>query len=220
MLNNKYRVHEVAKDFGRNSKEISDILTQYASAPKNHMQPLDDRELSIIFDYLTQHNQVESMESIFADVYHEAQARGETGPERRAPERRAKGPEPSPRGSVPPRRTRDSRRRARSSSPPPQPNAAPKGRSGGQSAQQNPGGSNRPGSRVPEKKIVDTRKAGNVNLEKYDERLEQLAPEKEAERNEGRKAEVPGPQRQPAQGRQFRQQAQAGGAGPDAPPPA
>ena len=80
MLNNKYRVHEVAKDFGRNSKEISDILTQYASAPKNHMQPLDDRELSIIFDYLTQHNQVESMESIFADVYHEPKPAAKPAP--------------------------------------------------------------------------------------------------------------------------------------------
>ena len=68
MLNNKYRVHEVAKDFGKNSKEIADILTNYASAPKNHMQPLGDGELSVIFDYLTQHNQVESVESIYADV--------------------------------------------------------------------------------------------------------------------------------------------------------
>ncbi|HJB04098.1 MAG TPA: translation initiation factor IF-2, partial [Candidatus Evtepia excrementipullorum] len=33
----------------------------------------------------------------------------------------------------------------------------------------------RPGSRVPEKKLVDTRKAGNVNLDKYDEKLENLA---------------------------------------------
>lgn len=42
MLNNKYRVHEVAKDFKKNSKEITDILTKYATAPKNHMQVLED----------------------------------------------------------------------------------------------------------------------------------------------------------------------------------
>ena len=41
LLNTKYRVHEVAKDFGRNSKEIVDILTEYATAPKNHMQALE-----------------------------------------------------------------------------------------------------------------------------------------------------------------------------------
>lgn len=67
----KYRVHEVAKDFNRSTKEITDILTKYATTPKNHMQVLEDRELSIIFDYLTQHNQVQSIESIYADTYHE-----------------------------------------------------------------------------------------------------------------------------------------------------
>ena len=64
----KYRVHEVAKDFGVPSKVIVEILTQYASAPKNHMQVLEDEELSIIFEYLTQHNQVESIAEIFADT--------------------------------------------------------------------------------------------------------------------------------------------------------
>ena len=41
-LDNKYRVHEVAKDFGVSTKEITEILTKYRSAPKNHMQVLDD----------------------------------------------------------------------------------------------------------------------------------------------------------------------------------
>ena len=48
----KYRVHEVAKDFKINSKDITKILTDYATAPKNHMQILEDDELSIIFEYL------------------------------------------------------------------------------------------------------------------------------------------------------------------------
>ena len=38
----KYRVHEVAKDFGMTSKEITQILTDYATTPKNHMQVLED----------------------------------------------------------------------------------------------------------------------------------------------------------------------------------
>ena len=74
LLNNKYRVHEVAKDFKKNSKEITDILTKYATAPKNHMQVLEDRELSLIFEYLTQHNQVDNIESIYAEVYREPKA--------------------------------------------------------------------------------------------------------------------------------------------------
>ncbi|MTS90581.1 translation initiation factor IF-2, partial [Pseudoflavonifractor sp. BIOML-A4] len=73
-LLNKYRVHEVAKDFGMKSNDVADILTKYAQTPKNHMQVLEEKELSIIFDYLTQHNQVQSVESIYADVYHEPKA--------------------------------------------------------------------------------------------------------------------------------------------------
>ena len=68
---NKYRVHEVAKDFGIPTKTVTEILTKYASAPKNHMQVLSDEELSIIFDYLTQHNQVSGIEVIFSEVYQE-----------------------------------------------------------------------------------------------------------------------------------------------------
>ena len=33
-IENKYRVHEVAKDFNRNTKDITDILTQYSKTPK------------------------------------------------------------------------------------------------------------------------------------------------------------------------------------------
>ena len=49
-LDFKYRIHEVAKDFGMASKDISQILTDYAAAPKNHMQVLEDAELDIIFE--------------------------------------------------------------------------------------------------------------------------------------------------------------------------
>ena len=64
----KYRVHEVAKDFGLPTKTITEILTKYVAAPKNHMQVLTDHELSVIFDYLTQKNPVSSIQDIFADV--------------------------------------------------------------------------------------------------------------------------------------------------------
>ena len=72
----KYPIHKVAKDFKHGSKElpskeVMDILTQYGHPPKNHMQPLTEQELSIVFEYLTQHNQVESIASIYEDVYHE-----------------------------------------------------------------------------------------------------------------------------------------------------
>ena len=63
----KYRIHEVAKDFGKSSKEISEILTEYATTPKNHMQVLENGELDLIFEYLTQHNQIESIAEVFAE---------------------------------------------------------------------------------------------------------------------------------------------------------
>ena len=62
----KYRVHEVAKDFGMSSKAITEILTAYATTPKNHMQVLERPELDVIFEYLTQHHQVGSIAEIFA----------------------------------------------------------------------------------------------------------------------------------------------------------
>ena len=155
MLNNKYRVHEVAKDFNKNSKEITDILTKYATAPKNHMQPLEDKELSLIFEYLTQHNQVESIESIYADVYREPKPA-----EPKAEPKNDKTAAPAAKPQQP--AAKPAQNEAPAAKPAPQPEQ-PK-------PQQN-----RPATRVPEKKVVDTRKSGNVNLEKYDQRLEDLA---------------------------------------------
>lgn len=160
MLNNKYRVHEVAKDLNRNSKEITDILTQYATTPKNHMQPLSDRELSLIFEYLTQHNQVESIESIYADVYREPKP---------APAPKAETKEEKPKQQP----------QQQSAKPAQNGGGAAKGAAPAEAPKQQPQAQaqqpNRPGARIPEKKVVDTRKGGNVNLEKYDERLENLA---------------------------------------------
>lgn len=63
-IENKYRVHEVAKDFGVSTKEITEILTEYCTTPKNHMQVLGDEELSVIFEYMTQHHQVADLEQV------------------------------------------------------------------------------------------------------------------------------------------------------------
>jgi len=62
----KYRVHEVAKDFKVQTKKITEILTKYATTPKNHMHILSVRELDIIFEFLTANNQIESIEEVFA----------------------------------------------------------------------------------------------------------------------------------------------------------
>ena len=83
----KYRVHEVAKDLGLSSKVITEILTKHATAPKNHMQVLDDNELSIIFEVLTQEHQCADMDELM-QVFEQPKA-----PEKAAPRaRRAQGP--------------------------------------------------------------------------------------------------------------------------------
>ncbi|MBO4331394.1 MAG: translation initiation factor IF-2 N-terminal domain-containing protein, partial [Oscillospiraceae bacterium] len=64
----KYRIHEVAKDFKTTSKAITEIVTKYSAAPKNHMQVLTDEELNIVFEYLTFHNQIESLDAVFAEA--------------------------------------------------------------------------------------------------------------------------------------------------------
>ena len=61
----KYRICDVAKDFNVVSKVISQIMTDYVAKPKSHMQALDVPELDIIFEYMTQHNQVENLADIF-----------------------------------------------------------------------------------------------------------------------------------------------------------
>ena len=150
----KYRVHEVAKDFGLPTKTITEILTKYAETPKNHMQVLTDQELSLIFEYLTQHNQVSSIQTIFADTYQEpAKEAKKAEPSKAAQPAQSQGGKPAQ--SAPAKQQ-------------PQQGAAAK-----PAVQQ-------PVSRVPQKKIVDTRKGGDVNLAKYDERLEDLGGERGA----------------------------------------
>ena len=160
----KYRVHEVAKDFGLPTKTITEILTKYVAAPKNHMQVLSDHELSVIFDYLTQHNQVSNIQVIFADTYQEKKE------EPAAPAQKAQ--------SAPQKEEKKPAEQAvRQSAPQPAaPAAQPRPQGNGQQSQQpKPQGAvQQPQSRVPQKKIVDTRKGGDVNLAKYDERLEDL----------------------------------------------
>ena len=131
-VGNKYRVHEVAKDFGVPTKQIAEILTKYAETPKNHMQVLGDRELSLIFESLTQHNQVSGIQAIYADAAKPAEKKAEP-----AAKQQPAGKKPEP--------------------------------------EKKPQPEKKPVSRVPQTKVVDTRKAAAVNMDKYDEKLQDMA---------------------------------------------
>ena len=167
----KYPIHKVAKDFKRGSKElpskeIMDILTQYGHPPKNHMQPLTDQELSIVFEYLTQHNQVDSIESIYADVYHEPAAAKSAAP---APKQPAQSQQQAKSANSQPAKQPAQNQSA----------AKPAAQSAKPQGQTQAPASNKPASRTPAKKVVDTRGGQAVNLEKYDERLENFTTERQ-----------------------------------------
>ncbi len=152
----KYRIHEVAKDFNMTSKVISEILTEYASAPKNHMQVLENHELDLIFEYLTQHNQMESIAEVFAVPA--------------APKAPEKKPAPQQQG----------KQNAPQQQAKPQQNAPKAQQGAAQQAAPQPKKEQKPHvpRQVAEKRIVDTRGNTNTDLSKYDEKFDNLAGER------------------------------------------
>ena len=174
----KYRVHEVAKDFKIPTKKINEILTKYATTPKNHMHILSVQELDIIFEYLTINNQIESIEEIFASSSGTAAA-------------------PAPAG-----KTGDDKTTDKSASPTPQTGAgssptaatAQVGTSSGTSDESSDAAARRPQKKAdkpfmphkaPQKRVVDTSGA-TINMSKYDERLDNLVPERAERMSRGK----------------------------------
>ncbi|MBR7122644.1 MAG: translation initiation factor IF-2 [Oscillospiraceae bacterium] len=62
----KYRLKEVAADFGVATKEIAQVMEKFFEKPKSNTQVLTEEELNVVFDYMTQTNQIESLEVVFA----------------------------------------------------------------------------------------------------------------------------------------------------------
>jgi len=62
----KYRVKEVAADFGIAPKEVSEIIGKFMEKPKSYSQVLNDAELNVVFDYMTQKNQIKDIAQVFA----------------------------------------------------------------------------------------------------------------------------------------------------------
>ena len=62
----KFKVSDVAKDFGKNNKDIINILSEYCDGPaKKANTVLEENELNILFDKLTSDNSVESLDNYF-----------------------------------------------------------------------------------------------------------------------------------------------------------
>lgn len=198
----KYRLHEVAKDLNLQNKDVIDLLAKYSDTPKKHMTALTDEELNIVFDYFTQKNQVESFDDYFKDTTKTVAAQE---PEIKEPEPAIKeepaaaAPRPEPAKPAPkrsegaPKPQRQVQQRPAPQHQAPQPHKPAKD-SKPQQAQQpaqpkqpeekfnfpvRTPKTDKPKVEQPRKEItvrhVDTR-AAQVELDKYNERYEQIAP--------------------------------------------
>ncbi|HIX31546.1 MAG TPA: translation initiation factor IF-2 [Firmicutes bacterium] len=162
-LTNKIKVHDIAKSFNLPSKEIMNILSEYSTPPKSHSAVMSEEEISIVLDYLTQKHQISSIEVVFADAF-SAEAEQPKAEKSEKAEKAAgtkeTGDGQSAKGAAPAAKKESDGKAPRADTP--------------------------ISSRVPKTKIVDTRKAANVNLDKYDERLQDMAENFKAGQRAGR----------------------------------
>jgi len=150
----KYRVHEVAKDFKLPTKKITEILTKYATTPKNHMQVLTKGELDIIFEYLTFNNQIESIEEVYAVASPPATPTKKTRDKKAQEEPETQAAAGTGAKTTPAADAAAARKAAHKKADKP---FTPR--------------------QAPQKRIIDTSGA-TINIAKYDERLDNLVPER------------------------------------------
>ena len=62
----KYRIKDVAADFAVTAKEIMEIMGKYGEKPKSNAQVLTEEELNVLFDHITQNNQISDLSVVFA----------------------------------------------------------------------------------------------------------------------------------------------------------
>ena len=154
----KYRVHEVAKDFNVPSKEILDIVSKHFDGQKKSMTALEESELDVIFEIVTQENSVENFDDYFASAN---EPKKETKKEET--EEKAEKAEPDNADAKAEKKPTQTEKKAPAKTAeqpkkkPKDPNAKPQSRTKG------------------EFRTVDTR-ANDVDLDKYNEKYENIAP--------------------------------------------
>ena len=160
----KYRLRDVATDFGVAPKEIAQILEKYCEKPKSNNQVLTAEELNVVFDHMTQHNQIKSLEQVFA-VTAKPAAKEEPKVQEAAPKAEpVKAPTPQQRQEQP-RQNNQPRQGGQNNNQP---------RQGGNQPRQN---QNQPAPQQPkaqeperkrERRVVDT-SAVQVNTSRFDD---------------------------------------------------
>ena len=100
----KYRVREVAADFGMTPKEVSEVIAKYFDKPKSNSQVLTDEQLNVIFDHITQNNQISSLEQVFAAAPKPEPKPVKEAPKAAAPAKPAAAAKAEPKPAQPERR--------------------------------------------------------------------------------------------------------------------
>ena len=177
----KYKVNEVAKDLGLNNKEIIEVLGKFYEEPKKAQTALDTKELDVLFDVLTQENSVENFNSYFA--MKKVEEKKEEKVQKPAPKKEEKkveskkedkgqknAPKKEDKKADKPQKKEEKKLENKG-------DKKPQGQSNANPFKKNEKKKDGPmQSRTKgEMRTIDTR-ADNVELEKYNERYENIAP--------------------------------------------
>ena len=168
----KQKVSDVAKAFGLSNKEVSELLTKHGIAVKSNSQSLNEEELNIAYDAITQAHQIGSLAEVFAAAQAAVdQKKKDTEERHRRQQEEAEA-----------RVREEQRRKEEAEAKRNQPKPAAKPRQQGQTIQHQPkAAESKPAAQQNDQKgpkvhYVDTR-GTNVNIDKYDERLDTLVPQ-------------------------------------------
>ena len=186
MPRDRYKVHEVAKDFGTTSKKILEILAKYSETERKHTTVLEEAELDFLFESMTQSNEVESFDAYFAAAAAEPEKKEEAPA---APEKAAKpeAPKAEPAKKSAEKSAPKAAQQPQQSAAKPAPKAAEEPQQPAAAAKPQPVAPQPPKKKEKDKnkpmqartkgevKRVDTRQS-NVDLDKYNERYEEIAP--------------------------------------------
>ena len=117
----KYKIKDVATDFGVAPKQIMEIVSKFFEKPKSNSQTLGEEELNVLFDYITQTNQISSIEQVFAVQPKEAPKaepvkeapKAENAPAKAAPKAEAAPVKEAPKAEKPQKPAEPERKRER-----------------------------------------------------------------------------------------------------------
>ena len=174
----KYRIKEVAADFGVAPKEIAAIVEQYFEKPKSTAQVLEEDQLNLIFDLMTQRNQIDSIEVVFAAAF----AAREAEEKRKAEEAAKKAEEKRKAEEAAKAEAAKNAAAAPAKSAPAQ--AKPGEKKPAQQGQSAPSKEKEP-QRKRERRVVDT-SAVQVNADRFDDRVDTLISERDQNRSGGK----------------------------------